>query len=99
MDYHFAILGQVATRYDRYFGGHGTVAGTVTVKGSPNTPVSRRVRLYEKRSGMMIRETWSDASGVYAFRYLSMDYTYYVTAFDHTNVNEAVAADNLKASV
>ena len=91
-----AIMDTRVTTYDLYFGGSGTITGTTKVKSSPsNLPVSRRVRLYEKRSGMLIREIWSNSTGAYTFKYLNTDYTYYVTAFDHTNTYEAVASDNL----
>ncbi len=86
--------------YPIYFGGAGHITGTTTVKSSPsNLPVSRRVRLYEKVSGQMVAQTWSDANGKYSFSYLNTGLTFYVTTFDYTNTYEAVAADNLVPAI
>jgi hypothetical protein len=44
------------------FAGRGRISGTVKDKGTPNMPVRRRVRLYQDRDGLLVRETWSDAT-------------------------------------
>lgn len=65
-------------------GGDQRVVGTTSNTGTPNTPVRRRVRLHEQRTGRPVREAWSDAAtGAYAFLNVRAN-TYYVMAFDHT---------------
>lgn len=57
-------------------GGATQITGTVDELGV----VGRyRVRLYDRASGRKVRETWSSASGAYAFRTQG----YYAIAFDH----------------
>ena len=79
------------------FGGNGKIVGTVKEKGTPeNTPVWRRVRLYDERSGLLVAETWSDpVTGAYAFNNIKRDAVYFVLAFDHTGDYRGVVADNL----
>lgn len=60
--------------------GTGRIAGTVKVIDTP-APY-RRVRLYDKATGDFVRETTSDASGLYAFENILRGRTYYVTAED-----------------
>ena len=76
------------------FGGTGNVSGTTKVVGSPNTAVSRRVRLHDFESGRVIREQWSDATGAYLFTKVAKG-SYYVTSFDHTGVYNALIADRI----
>lgn len=74
----------------------GRVVGTVKRKDTPaNVPLSRRVRLYRDRDGMLIRETWSNAQGAYQFDYLEEWEAYTAISYDHTQTYRAVAADNL----
>lgn len=75
--------------------GIGQIVGTTKNIGDPNYPVSRRVRLYRKRDGVMARETWSDAAGNYVFDHLRHDIHYVVTAYDHTGLYNAVIADSM----
>lgn len=63
-------------------GGKGVVSGT-TVKVPSDIPVARKVRLFEEKSGLLIQEVWSDATGNYSFSNLSDNY-YFITAHDHT---------------
>lgn len=63
-------------------GGKGVVSGT-TVKVPSDIPVARKVRLFEEKSGLLIQEVWSDATGAYVFNGLSDNY-YFITAHDHT---------------
>ena len=61
-------------------------AGTVTL-------VRRRVRLFHRQSGRLVRETWSDAAtGAFEFRNLKAQ-DYLVVADDHTRYYNAVTAD------
>ena len=80
--------------------GVGIVSGTVKNVGSPGIPVHRKVRLYEKNTGSLVRETWSDAvTGAYVFKNVSMSVAYSVSAFDHTGKYNAVIADPIYASL
>ncbi len=74
----------------------GRIVGTVKRKDDPaNVPLSRRVRLYRDRDGMLIAETWSDAAGNYQFDYIDEGEAYTALALDHQHLYRAVAADNL----
>jgi hypothetical protein len=88
-DYVTGVLGE----------GVGRVKGTTKDKGSPNVPVSERVRLYRMIDGALIREVWSTpGTGAFSFDYIDELQTYYVIAFDHDNAFRAVVADNLTLS-
>ena len=77
-------------------GARGRIAGTVKVKGAPDYPVSRRVRLYRDADGALVGETWSDAAtGAYAFDGINRSMAYSVLSYDHTHSFRAVVADNL----
>lgn len=76
-------------------GGNGRIVGTTKNVGTPDYPVSRRVRLLRKRDGQMVRETWSDAAGNYAFDHIRRDIEYVVLGHDHTGVYNAEVADSL----
>ena len=77
-------------------GGQGVITGTVKIKGTPDYAVSRRVRLYRDRDGMLVGETWSDpTTGAYSFDGLDRSQKYTVLALDHTGNFRAVPADNL----
>ena len=90
--------GQMLVQRNVYHGGNGKIAGTVAVKGSPNTPVQRRVRLFDERTGLLVREMFSDpATGAYEFLYISMDHKYTVVSYDYANNYRAVLADNISA--
>lgn len=74
-------------------GGQCHVAGDVAIAGTPDAPVSRRVRLFDKASGALMRELWSDAvSGAYDFVNIR-DGAVIVTAEDHTAIYNAVVSD------
>ena len=89
------------TPTDRVFGGDGIITDLVEQKALPtNLPLSRRVRLYEQRSGKLVAETWSDAAtGAYSFANLNRSLKYTVLAYDHTSTYRAVIADNLSPSL
>ena len=74
--------------------GTGRISGTVKI--SPASPAHRKVRCFHERSGMLIAETWSDATtGAYAFDYLAMDQRFTLVSFDHTETYRAVIADRV----
>ncbi len=76
--------------------GIGRVKGTVATKGSPNQPVHRKVRLIRDRDGLVIRETWSNATtGEYDFQWVDEAQTFTVVSYDHLHNYRAVIADNL----
>jgi hypothetical protein len=68
-------------------------AGTVQVG---TTPVAgRTVRLYDRASGQLLRETASDGAGLYGFPSLTDRRAYYVVALDNQpgGQNAAIADD------
>ena len=83
--------------FDAYHGGLGIIYGTVKEKNTPaNTPLRRKVWLMDERSGLVIRETWSDAAtGAYEFRSIKQGTPYTVLAYDHAHNYRAFAGDNL----
>jgi hypothetical protein len=88
---------QIAHR-NAYQGGNGRIVGSVAIKGSPNAPVQRRVRLFNEKTGVLVREVFSDpVTGAYEFLYVSMDHKYTVVTFDYDNNYRAVVADNITA--
>lgn len=70
--------------------GTGRIAGKVTIE---NIPGARKVRLYRKHDGMLLRETWSAANGDYSFERLDPNWEYFVVAHDHLRVHNAVVSD------
>lgn len=75
--------------------GIARIIGTTKNHGSPDYPVSRRVRLFRKRDGRLVRETWSDAAGNYAFEHLRHDIDYCVVSYDHTGLYNAAISDSV----
>lgn len=81
---------------DVYYGGRYRIAGTVKIKGTPDAPVKRRVRLLRDRDGIVIREMWSDpATGAYSFDNIDGSEKYTVISYDYTFNFRAVVSDNL----
>ena len=72
--------------------GSGTISGTVTIE---NIPGSRKVRLFRKQDGMLIRETWSAPNGAYSFERIDPNWEYFVVAHDHLRVYNGVIQDML----
>lgn len=72
--------------------GSGTISGVVTIE---NIPGSRKVRLYRKHDGMLIRETWSAPNGAYSFSNLDPAWEYFVVTHDHLRVYNGVIQDML----
>ncbi|MDC2859048.1 hypothetical protein [Delftia sp. DT-2] len=64
-------------------------------KNSPKVPVSRRVRLYRDRDGLLIREAWSNAQGEYDFPHIDSTTAYTVLSYDHEGDFRAVVADRV----
>lgn len=92
--------GVSALRRDIEFGGRGVITGTVKVKGTPNVPTKRRVRLLRDRGFLLVRETWSDpVTGAYAFHEIDERYTYTVIADDYEGNFRAVLADRVVPEV
>jgi len=73
------------------------VTGNVYIDGTPDVPVSRRVRLFNRATAECVREVWSDAAtGAYLFDQLPMPADgYFVVTHDHTNVFNAVIKDRI----
>jgi hypothetical protein len=90
----FRVLSWDIGRRDQYWSGKGQIAGTTKIKGTPDVPVSRRVRLFDLKTGILVRETWSDpATGVYEFVDIDPAREYLVVAHDHTRTYNAAVAD------
>jgi hypothetical protein len=89
-------LAQVPANRQRDFWGYGRIEGKVTVEG---TPASRRVRLFDVRTALVIGETWSRQDGRYRFDFLDPSREYFVLAHDHVRQFNAVVADNVKPEV
>ena len=60
--------------------------------------VQRRVRLFCRKSGRLVRETWSDASGNYTFKQIRSG-PWFVLSHDHTGEFNAVVADEIYGSM
>ena len=91
-------LSPTATALDLQDAGPYRITGSVKKKATPNAPLRRRVQLYNQRDNRLIRETWSDATtGVYTFNNIKggPGVLYFVCAFDHTNTDKSVIADQL----
>ena len=82
---------------DTIHGGRGSIPGTVKRDADPaDLPLHRRVRLHRDVDGMMLRETWSDATtGAYLFTDVRPDIAYTVISYDHERNYRAVVADNI----
>ena len=61
--------------------------------GTPDVPVTRRVRLYYV-SGALVKEVWSNPDGSYEFLAVAIG-PWMVVANDHTGEYNAVIADNI----
>lgn len=77
-------------------GGKGRIAGSVKIDSTPDYPVCRRVRLFDKRDNRLVGEVWSDpTSGAYSFDYINAARQYVVISYDHTGVYNAEVLDAL----
>lgn len=86
---------------DTIHGGAGFIASTVKEKNTPaDTPLRRRVRLYRDVDGLLLRQTWSDATtGDYRFDDLDPTQHCTVIGIDHLHNHRAVIADRLLPEV
>lgn len=76
---------------DTRYGGNYRIVGTVTELGVPG---AYRVRLYERRTGLLVREAWSDGNGNYEFSFIAyLDANYFAVAHDNNGdpLNAAIA--------
>lgn len=81
-----------------YRNGTLRIAGTLKLVGPPLTPAQRRVVLLERDSLRVVRGTYSDSSGNYAFEKLAgYEANYIVLGIDQTGVYNADVADNIAA--
>lgn len=78
---------------DYFNGGTGTISGKVTVNDNPD---SRKVRLFDLRSGQLLRTTWSAADGTYKFTGIDPGLVYFVVGHDYTKTYNAVVQDMVK---
>ena len=83
-------------RHDAIDGGAFSISGNVYLKGPPQVPTVRRVRLHDGANGRPVRETWSAVDGAYSFAKIRPG-LYYVVAFDHTGTYNAVIKDRIEA--
>lgn len=83
-------------RYDAADSGPYRLAGTVVIDGTPVTPASRRVRLFDVVSGRMVRQMWSATDGTYEFSKLRAG-PWMVVVDDYTMTYEADAATQVMA--
>lgn len=72
------------------FWGWGRIAGKITLEG---TPASRRVRLFDSLTGLLVDQVWSDTEGRYAFDFLDTRREYFVLSHDYVRQFNAVVAD------
>lgn len=83
-----------ATRDLGEFGGAYRCHGDVKQVGTPDAPVWRRVRLFSRRDGRLVREVWSDpVTGAYSFDWISPAHEYTLVAYDHTGTYQAAISD------
>lgn len=69
-------------RRDMTNGGSHQITGVVDRLGAPGR---YRVRLFDQMTGIILRETWADESGNYAFPYIAARVQrYFTVAHDHT---------------
>ena len=80
-------------RWETQTTGSGTISGIVTIE---NIPGSRKVRLYRKHDGMLLREMWSAPSGAYSFTNLDPAWEYFVVAHDHLRIYNGVIQDMIQ---
>ena len=80
--------------YRAFWGGLGRIVGTTKIKGTPNTPVSRRVRLIREVDAVCVGERWSDpVTGAYAFNGFDPLQLYTVIVYDGPRVFRAAVQD------
>lgn len=96
--HYFTVMPGEPRRFnDAYFGGLGSVYGTVKEKNMPvNTPLRRKVFLLHEVSKYLVAETWSDAvTGNFEFRGVDISQKFTTISYDHEHNYRATAMDNL----
>lgn len=67
------------------FGGSGQFSNPpndpITLDG---VPYRTRLRVFEERSGLLVREAWSNDDGTWLIQYLNPNLTYLVVCYDAT---------------
>jgi hypothetical protein len=81
--------------WDSIDSGPLSIAGTVKIDDDPDIPIARRVRLFEKATGRLVREKWSAADGSYSFTRIK-DNKYFLVAHDHTLNDNAAIKDEIR---
>ena len=76
------------------YGGSGAIKGMVKIGA---TPCKRLVRLYDAKTGILIRETWAAGDGSYTFPGLRTDIDFTVTGTDYTGAYNDVIAARVRA--
>ena len=90
------LAGANSTGHIRIDGtGKGVITGTTAIVGTPATKVATKVRLFDKRSAVLVAEVWSNAAGDYTFANLDPTRAYFVVGHDHTDTYNADVADNI----
>jgi hypothetical protein len=79
---------QALASMDILYGGAVTITDVVKVV---QTPVSRKVYLYDYPSGRIARSGWSDSSGNIVFSHLAPGRKWFAVAFDHTGTYPPVS--------
>jgi hypothetical protein len=86
------LIGPLMVRgIDTLFGGQHRARGVITVSGAQ---ARRRVIVFDRATGLPLREIWSAASGNYEAKYLkNVPQGYVIVAFDSGNnpKNAAIA--------
>jgi hypothetical protein len=89
-------FGQRPSSRSAEFFGRGRVVGKVSIE---STPASRKVRLFDALTGILVAELWSAVNGAYAFNQLDARRDYFVLAHDHIRQFNAVVADFVRAAL
>ena len=89
------VLRLGATRHP--YNGHGEITDLVQIKGSPDVPVSRPVRLYHKKSGRLVKQVQSGEDGSFSFAYILLGVEYIVLAEDTAMIYHPASVDHVTA--
>ena len=93
-----AMIAPIAAS-DMEDGGPYHIEDIVAIDSNPDIPVSRKVRLFDRATGRLVRETWSDpTTGRYRFDRIRLG-PWTIVAYDHTDFYNAVIADNIKGNL
>lgn len=85
--------GEMPTSRPRDFWGDGRIEGKVSIEGAA---ASRKVRLFDVLTGLLVAEAWSRKDGQYRFDFLDPSREYFVLAHDYVRQFNAVIADWVK---